>query len=278
MANVRAQKTARSKIDFIAHNWRSILFIHHSSGVTGNEAEGYSPRITSIAVTHAESGATQSFGMHLVAERRGIPRELVHLHYESLELDMLEEFNAFVAEHPSDYWVHWSMRDINFGFEAIAHRFRVVSGRSAPTIEEDRRFCLRSLLTDTFGPEFAPQPRLRGLMVLNGGLHESVLSATEESSAFENRQFIKMHQSTMAKAWFLRCALSTLIEGKLKTAVSRPGYWVSALMERPFVKIIGLLAVLITLWEGGSALVHWMSRNQDEFITAPAAIKSGVTK
>jgi hypothetical protein len=259
MANAGSQTNARTRIGFIADNWPSVLVIHYSSEVLGDPPQGYSPRITSIAVVQAESGLTHSFGIHLIADRQGIPRENIHLHYETLERAMLEDFNAFVEQHQRDYWVHWHMRDIKFGFETITHRFRVLSGRAAPAIQEDRRFCLRELLTDAFGAEFASRPRLRGLMALNGGVPKSVLSAAEEGTAFENKQFLRMHESTMTKVLFLKCALSKLIDGRLITDVSRLRYRLNQFLERPIVKLIGFVAVLITLWEGGTALARYVS-------------------
>jgi hypothetical protein len=34
-------------------------------------------------------------------------------------------------------YVHWNMRDVNYGFQAIEHRFRVLGGE--PYIVEDAR-------------------------------------------------------------------------------------------------------------------------------------------
>lgn len=41
---------------------------------------------------------------------------------------MLKGFYDFVEPHRHCNWLHWSMRDINFGFAALGRRYRVLGG------------------------------------------------------------------------------------------------------------------------------------------------------
>ncbi len=40
-------------------------------------------------------------------------------YYDDLEKEMLDEFFLFVSKHNNYNRIHWNMRDINYGFEAI---------------------------------------------------------------------------------------------------------------------------------------------------------------
>ena len=62
-----------------------------------DDNEGYSPRITSIAVLHSESYQMFSFSIHLLAERLKIIRDLIFDRYGEIELKMLQDFFDFVS-------------------------------------------------------------------------------------------------------------------------------------------------------------------------------------
>src|SRR5262249_17778090 len=95
-------------------------------------------------------------------------------------------------------------------------------------------------------------------------VHINVLSGKEEVAAFEEKQFFRMHQSTVAKVYFFRGVLSKLIRGKLKTKVSLWRYRINELTERPFVKLVGLVAIAVTLWQGAEELGRLLLAPTDE--------------
>ena len=39
--------------------------------------------------------------------------------YNDIDKKMLESFYEYVREHRDADWVHWNMRDINYGFVAL---------------------------------------------------------------------------------------------------------------------------------------------------------------
>jgi hypothetical protein len=63
---------------------------------------------------------------------------------------MFKEFFRFVKVHKSFNWVHWNMRDLNYGFEAIENRYKVLGGKPI-IIEDDKKFDLARLLIDIYG-------------------------------------------------------------------------------------------------------------------------------
>jgi hypothetical protein len=64
-------------------------------------------------------------------------------------------------------WVHWNMRDINYGFQAIEHRHRVLGGSPTERLPEERKFDLARALVSIYGVGYASHPRLQNIVKLN---------------------------------------------------------------------------------------------------------------
>jgi hypothetical protein len=201
-----------------------LLAIHYSCQNLGDNNEGLSPRITSIAVLHLSSAIMHSFSIHLVAERLHFSRGEINDRYDELEKCMLAEFYDFVKSHADHLWLHWHMTNINYGFEAIAHRYAVLSEEHATQIPDSKKFNLASLILDFYGDNCVDHPRMVNLMRLNGGVHRDLLSGTEEVEAFKTREYIKLHKSTMCKVYWFKRIYYALQKKKINT--SRSNIWI----------------------------------------------------
>ncbi|MBN9509766.1 MAG: hypothetical protein J0I21_11730 [Alphaproteobacteria bacterium] len=192
------QKTARTKLDSVFADAANTWVIHYSCESFYDRPNGASPRITSIAVRRLDSGQTLSFSIHQVAEERGIPFDQIEAHYDDLERKMLDAFYQHVGSHKGMKYVHWNMRDINYGFAAIEHRHRVLKG--APVIvEDDKKTDLARLLIDIYGVGYIGHPRLENLLARNSIKPRDFLTGPQEAEAFERRNFVGLHQSTLRK-------------------------------------------------------------------------------
>jgi hypothetical protein len=94
------------------------IVIHYSCESFYDRPQGTSPRITSIAVRNLESGIATSFSIQQIAELHHLSREKLEQQYDILERQMLDEFYEYVRQHQSCRWLHWRMRNSNFGFPA----------------------------------------------------------------------------------------------------------------------------------------------------------------
>lgn len=96
---------------------------------------------------------------------------------------------------------------------------------------------------------------MKSLMNLNGGVHRHFLSGEEEIRAFQNNEFIRMHNSTLAKVTFFYKAIKDLVRGKLNTASKGWGVALDRLFEGRTAKTVGLIGTVITiavgLWQTG---------------------------
>lgn len=87
------------------------------------------PRITSIACRNVGSRKTRSFSIHQVSELPKFSGKDARDIYDEIEKKLLDQFFDYVRAHVAHaLWVHWNMRDINYGFQAIEHRYEVLGG------------------------------------------------------------------------------------------------------------------------------------------------------
>ena len=233
--------------------------LHYSCQSLYDDNDALSPRITSIAIAHFATEQTVSFSTHSIAEELHIPRESVRDRFDEVELKLLQEFYAFIRDRRDKYWIHWNMRNLTYGFEHLEHRYRVLGGNDAAVIPVERRLNLNDLLADRFGGGYAHHPKLKSLMELNGGIHRHFLTGEEEVQAFQNNEFIRMHNSTLCKVGFLHSVMRKLLKGKLHTASRGLGVTLDRIFESRVAKAIGLVATAITIGVGVWQIVLWRS-------------------
>ena len=144
-------KKAEKIIKAIDKNPEMYLVIHYSCESFYDITDGRTPRITSIAVYNFESAQTDSFSLHKIAERKHINISEIEDKYDQLEKQMLTEFFKYAKEHKEYKWIHWNMRDINYGFKAIENRFLVLGGKPF-IINDSNKIDLSRLLIQYYGP------------------------------------------------------------------------------------------------------------------------------
>jgi hypothetical protein len=215
----KARKTAKEKLETVGERRNLALIIHYSCESFYDIKDGRTPRVTSIAVRNFESGQTLSFSIHKSAELQNIPITEIVNYYDDLEKHMLNEFFAHLKTVTVQTFLHWNMRDINYGFPAIEHRYRVLGG--VPVVVEDaRKIDLARELITIFGVGYTPHGksgRLHSLMELNSITAKDALTGKEEADAFENGEFVKLHQSTLRKVDVIANILERTLDGSLKT-------------------------------------------------------------
>jgi hypothetical protein len=216
LKRLKRRKSVVAKMESLQDQEHTTLVIHYSCESFYDKVDGKTPRITSLAVRNFASGQTDSFSIHQIAEERRVEFGQITEHYDALERQMLDCFFEFVRTRQHCNWIHWNMRDVNYGFAAIEHRYRVLGG--APVqIFEDRKFDLSRALVDLYGVGYIGHPRLESLMEKNKITAKDFLSGKQEADAFENKEFVKLHQSTLRKADCLANLFERALNGSLKT-------------------------------------------------------------
>jgi hypothetical protein len=156
-----------------------------------------------------------------VAERdKKLNPEEIYTNYDVYERQMLDEFYDFVDRHKHCSWLHWNMRDINYGFAALAHRSQVLGGKSVD-IPDTNLVDLARLLVGIYGVGYIGHPRLERLVEKNKITSLNFLSGKDEAQAFDQKAYVKLHQSTLRKVDILANIAERTVDGTLKTNARR---------------------------------------------------------
>jgi hypothetical protein len=166
--------------------------IHYSSQSFYDEGvDGLSPRITSIVVMHYAMRQTVSFALHAVAESMDISKDGVESRYDDIEKELLRRFFNFLRDRREKYWVHWNMRNLTFGFEHLEHRYRSLCKTEPPSVPVEVRLNLNDILRQRYGSDYASDPKMKNLMLLNGDRDIRFLEGQQEAEAFLKKEFIR---------------------------------------------------------------------------------------
>jgi hypothetical protein len=193
----RKWKHAKGQLEEVFQSPENTLVVHYSCESFYERTDPHSPRITSIAVRNLDSGQTRSLSIHLVAERRRLLGN-IEQHYDALEREMLVEFFKYMEVKQNCKWLHWNMRDANYGFEALENRLKAL-GDEPFHLDERNRFDLSRILIGIYGVGYVGHPRLEKLLELNHITPLDFLTGAQEAAAFVEKQFVKLHQSTLRK-------------------------------------------------------------------------------
>jgi hypothetical protein len=185
-----------------------------------------------------------SFALHAVAESMGISKDNVESRYDDIEKELLERFFSFLRDRREKYWIHWNMRNITFGFEHLEHRYRSLCKKEPPSVPVEVRLNLNDMLRQRYGSDYASDPKMKNLMLLNGGRDIRFLEGQQEAEAFTKKEFIRMHSSTICKVEFFRHVIGRAINGKLHTAGKGVLFRIDRLLESRVARVIAFVAAL----------------------------------
>ncbi len=258
LRRLKTHKKAKEIINSFYDNDTHCVIIHYSCESFYDIKDGKTPRITSIAVRFLSTAQTKSFSIHKVAELNKISPVDIPQYYDTLEKEMLKDFFEFVKEYKELRWIHWNMRDINYGFEALNYRATIL-GTKPVEIKDENKFDLARLLIED-GKGYSDHPRLISILEMNKISPKHWLNGDDEAKAFEAGEFVKLHQSTLAKVDVIESILKLTAEENLKTksklkeiyGISPQGlyeltkdHWLYSLI---LIILSTLLGILITNW------------------------------
>ncbi len=196
--NPARQREARHRLDdFLAHP-PAVWTIHYACQSFAQGQRLGSPRVTSIAARNLAQGETASFSIDTEAELARLAPEDVPANLDRLERALLDGFYQFLVANRAMRFLHWSMRDANYGFAALEHRYRLLGG--APiSIAESQKLDLSKLFVDLYGAGYAgPSPR-RTLAEANRLPLLGYLDGEDEAAHFEQGNYRAVRNSTLAK-------------------------------------------------------------------------------
>ncbi len=214
-SRIGTRNKAIHKLTEILKTEHKVLIIHYSCESFYEIPEGRSARITSIAVRYFDTGQDKSFSIHKVAELKSIQFDKIEDCYNEIEKALLDDFFDFVSKHKDYFWLHWNMRDINFGFEALNHRYNILGGKCI-NISNYNKIDLSRLFIDKYGPKYISHPRLEKLIEINKISSQGFLRGIDEADAFNKKNFVELHKSSLKKVDIIHNLLTRSLNNTLK--------------------------------------------------------------
>ncbi|UQP02890.1 hypothetical protein L0Z36_26090 [Burkholderia multivorans] len=208
-------KRAKNQLNNLFKKPENTLIVHYSCESFYDQTKADSPRVTSIAVRNLQSGQTHSFSIHFAAERAHALDQIEN-RYDEFEKAMLNDFFAFARDHQFHTWLHWNMRDMNYGFPALEHRAAVLGAQSFH-IDEKQLVDLSRVLIAIYGNKYTGHPRIQSLMEKNHITPRDFMVGQSEAHAFEQKRFLDMHRSTLSKVDVFANFAERAHSGTLKT-------------------------------------------------------------
>lgn len=227
------QKQARKDLQQLWEHPEQVSVIHYSCEGFYERPDGSSPRITSIAVRNLKTAQTQSFSIHKYSELKGLSAGELEGHYNELEKEMLQNFFVLAQERKEHKWLHWNMRDENFGFHALESRCKILGGEPY-VIQDVNKFDLSRILIGLYGKAYIAHPRIESLRDKNKISSRNFKTGAEEANLFDQKNYVALHQSTLAKTDLLSNFCQLAYEGELKTNATwrdQYGHSVNAFMS-----------------------------------------------
>ena len=253
-------RDAESTLDILFKQPGTVRVIHYSCEDFRERNDGTTPRITSIAICNLENGQSRSFSIHRAAEIRGLTLSEIPNEYDALEKAMLDEYYDDVRQHQNSKWIHWNMRDSNFGFEAIEHRYRVLNG-SPVIIPESQRYDLPRLLGTIYGEKYIGDPKLKSLITRNELTDLDFTSGEDEPTLFAEGKYVQLHQSTLRKTAVIAEIARRAWLRELKTDAKwwkahglNIKAWIETIYDHWLFKVVGILVALFALYQIAHAL------------------------
>lgn len=267
---VKERRRSRALIENLYQDSNRVYVIHYSCESFYDNATGESKRVTSIATRNLKSGQTKSWSIHKEAE---LGKQLNNMQAEldKFEKAMLKGYFQWLERHKDCRFLHWNMRDENFGFFALEHRFRVLGGKPFE-LQDDKKIDLARELVALYSRNYAPHNDSRGrkgrimaLAELNDASDQDALPGAEEAEAFVNAEYIKMHQSTLRKLDLFANFFERTHDKSLKTASTwrdrhgvHPVVIFEAMKEHPLYTALIVLSPLAISFVNFSSFWKWI--------------------
>ena len=222
ISRIKERAKSRKQINEIYDNSLRTYLVHYSCESFYENSTGGSTRVTSIAIRNLKSAQTKSWSIHKSAELNA-QLHSIQENIDVLEKNMLDGYFHFLEAHRDYSFIHWNMRDGNYGFAALEHRYRVLGGTPFE-LNDDKKIDLARELVTLYGRKYAPHTspsgrkgRLMSIVEMNNIADIDALPGADEAEAFIKGEYLKLHLSTLRKMDILANIFDRIHDKSLKT-------------------------------------------------------------
>ena len=111
------------------------------------------------------------------------------------------------------------MRDANYGFPALEHRYKVLKG-DPYILPDSQKFDLARAFVAIYSRSYIghdPIGRFLNISRFNKVTDKDALTGADEADAFKNQEYVKLHLSTLRKVDMMSNLFERAEDGTLKT-------------------------------------------------------------
>ena len=162
--------------------------------------------------------------------------------------------------------MHWNIRDVNFGFPALEHRFKVLGG-DPYIVPDEKKYDLARALVSIYSHNYighGSEGRFLNVCRLNNITDKDALTGAQEAEAFTSQQYLTVHLSTLRKVDMITVIFERAEDRSLKTKASwrdvhglHPKHVVECVKESWFYASIAIIATIVGLL--GRVLGWWFA-------------------
>lgn len=214
---------------------------------------------------NAENEQTMAFSLKKSAEKYNTDFfEASDDDKDVIEADMLQSFFEYVKDNQEKKWLHWNMKNNNFGFSALEERFETLGGKPFH-FEEGKLINISVLLKKKYGRNFAKDSTWNGKMMgkmydiftLNGITDDSILNGEQEIKEYILKNIMSIEQSVLGKLKAFQTIVEKTSDNELTTRgkVLRDVYGLSIGGVFQYIQDNAILAFLSSILGGVIATV-----------------------
>lgn len=248
-ANKIIDEYIQKKIDF--------MYIHYARQNCFVDAYEKGPRVIAIVVLNAKTEQMRVFSLKKSADKHNCDFfQSTNDMRDIIEKEMLQAFYDYVAENPRKKWLHWNMKNNNFGFSAIRERFENLNGNPGHFEEEDL-INISVLLRKKYGTNFAQDcvwngqlmGKMYDIFTLNEINNLNILNGEQESKEYILENITPIEQSIIEKVKAFRMTMEKVADNSLKTRgnVLKDVYGISIRGIAQYIHDNALLAMISSL-------------------------------
>ena len=199
LPNPARQQAARKILaDLLAHP-ETVYAVHYACQSFYQDSQVASPRVGAISVRQLSTGQVTSFSIAQVAELNRLEPPAIPPLLDRIERKLLDGYFEFIRGNKHARYIHWNMRDQQFGFAALEHRVTVLGG-GPYEIPESHRFDLATLVEEIYGSDYVTgRAKLKSLAEINELVTAGFMAGREEAAAMDTAHYRDLANSTQAK-------------------------------------------------------------------------------
>ena len=249
---IKRRRQARNDVKEIIRAQYDTLAICYSHASCFSENDEISPMITCIVVKSLKSNVYEHFGIQIEADLINCSKSDSKDYYPELELSMLEKFNSFMKRHSNCYWIHWNMVNVNYGFQAIKHRYVKLAGEKKGVdfyeIPNNKKIDLNKILENMYGEKYATHAdRFLELLEFNYHTKDGYLNISQEEEEFNKFNYKPVAESIDLKVNYIDRFANRLITKKLNIPNKNTYAIFIDIITHPLFSLIGWIGTIIGL-------------------------------